>query len=84
MRDSVMVQVVWCNIKNTPFSTRDKCNASLPQGLVHQTERQLAADEIQDRFFAGIIAELTAQLDDLLRYLITHATRTVLFYPSSK
>src|ERR1700709_1722936 len=32
--------------------------------MPHQTERQLAADEIQDRFFAGIIAELTAQLDD--------------------
>jgi hypothetical protein len=29
-----------------------------------QTERQLAADEIQDRFFAGIIAELTAQLNN--------------------
>jgi hypothetical protein len=47
--------------------------------MPHQTERQLAADGIQHRFFAGIIAELTAQLDDLLCYLITHATGTVLF-----
>jgi hypothetical protein len=48
--------------------------------MPHQTERQLAADEIQDRLFAGVIAELTVQLDDLLCYLITHATRTVLFF----
>jgi hypothetical protein len=50
--------------------------------MPHQTERQLAADEIQDRLFASVIAELTVQLDDLLCYLITHATRTILFFLS--